>query len=431
MDHFNYQNGQLLCDRVPVQAIADSVGTPVYIYSKATLLEHYTRIHNAFAPLKPLICYSVKSCPNLGVCRTLVQAGAGMDVVSGGEIHRALAAGAAPEHIVYAGVGKSDDELRMAMRTGVGLLNVESEAEFENIRRIAQELGAQCRAALRVNPDVDPRTHRYTSTGNKETKFGVDIERAVAFFRAYGRDPHVRLCGLHLHLGSPIYTTDPYRSGITKALALRDQLLKEGFTVDVLDIGGGFAADYQTGRSPSAAQYAEVIVPLLLPLVQAGVRIVLEPGRSIAANAGILLTRIAYMKRSGDKTFAICDAGMNALLRPSHYEAFHFMWPAHPKTGFVPTVRTEKPDMPGLITMDVVGPLCETGDFLALDRSLPPMERGDLLAIFTAGAYGMSMASRYNSAPLPAEVLVDGDRFAVVRRRETYADLVAHELQAS
>ncbi len=331
---------------------------------------------------------------------------------------------------MYAGVGKSDDELRMAMRTGVGLLNVESEAEFENIRRIAQELGAQCRAALRVNPDVDPRTHRYTSTGNKETKFGVDIERAVAFFRAYGRDSNVRLCGLHLHLGSHLHHRSvPQRHHRPWHCASR--LLQEGFTVDVLDIGGGFAADYQTGRSPSAAQYAEVIVPLLLPLVQAGVRIVLEPGRSIAANAGILLTRIAYMKRSGDKTFAICDAGMNALLRPSHYEAFHFMWPAHPKTGFVPTVRTERPDMPGLVTMDVVGPLCETGDFLALDRDLPPMERGDLLAIFTAGAYGMSMASRYNSAPLPAEVLVDGDRFAVVRRRETYADLVAHELQAS
>lgn len=428
MDHFTYTAGGLSCDRVPVERIAAEVGTPVYIYSKATLLEHLARLRAAFAPISPMICYSVKSCGNLGVCRSLVGAGAGMDVVSGGELHRARLAGCAPEHIVYAGVGKTDAEIRLALREGIGLLNVESEAEFENIARIAREMNARCRCALRVNPDVDPRTHRYTSTGNKETKFGVDIERALAFFRRFGRDPHVALAGLHLHLGSPIYSTEPFVSGIRKALALREQLQAEGFTVDTLDIGGGFGADYTTGRSPSAADYAAAIVPLLQPAVAGGLRVILEPGRSIAANAGILLTRVVYMKTSGDKTFAICDAGMNTLLRPSHYEAFHFIWPAHPKAGFVPATRTEDPGMPGLVPMDVVGPLCETGDFLALDRLLPPLERGDLLAVFTAGAYGMSMASRYNSSPLPAEVLVDGDAFTVVRRRETYADIVAHEV---
>lgn len=427
MDHFNYHDGRLACEGVPMQTIAEQVGTPVYVYSRATLLEHYARIQKAFAAVSPLICYSVKSCGNLGVCRTLVQAGSGMDVVSGGEIHRALSAGCTPDRIVYAGVGKTDAEIRMALKAGIGLFNVESEAEFENLARLAREENVRCRCALRVNPDVDPRTHRYTSTGNKETKFGVDIERAVAFFRAYGRDEFARVVGLHLHLGSPIYSVDPYVSGIGKALALRQQLKAEGFEVDVLDIGGGFAADYTTGRSPTAADYAKAIVPLLEPAVRTGLRVILEPGRSIAANAGVLLTRVVYMKRSGDKTFAICDAGMNTLLRPSHYEAFHFIWPAHPKAGFVPAARQEKPDMPGLVPMDVVGPLCETGDFLALDRMLPPMERGDLVAVFTAGAYGMSMASRYNSSPLPAEVLVDGDRFTVVRRRETYADLTAHE----
>jgi diaminopimelate decarboxylase len=428
MDHFNYINGRLQCEGVTAETIADTYGTPVYVYSKATLLDHYSRIQTAFAEVNPLICYSVKSCANLTVCRTLVDAGAGLDVVSGGELHRACAAGCNPQLIVYAGVGKTDAEIRLALKERIGLLNVESEAEFENLARIARQESVPCQCALRVNPDVDPLTHRYTSTGNKETKFGVDIERALAFFRKYGRDSHVRLVGLHLHLGSPIYSTEPYVSGITKALALRNTLHQEGFNVQVLDIGGGFGADYTTGRSPNAKQYADAIVPLLREPVSQGMRVILEPGRSIAANAGILLTRVVYMKTSGDKTFAICDAGMNTLLRPSHYEAFHFMWAAHPKDGFVPPARAEVPDLKGLKPMDVVGPLCETGDFLALDRMMPPLERGDVLAIFTAGAYGMSMASRYNSSPLPAEVMVDGDRCTVIRRRETYADITAHEL---
>jgi diaminopimelate decarboxylase len=350
-----------------------------------------------------------------------------MDVVSGGELFRARAAGAPPSTIVYAGVGKRDDEIAAALDAHIYLFNVESEDEFVNIARIAKERNAICECALRINPDVDPHTHRFTTTGTKETKFGVDIERARAFFRTYGRDPHARLVGLHLHIGSPVYTTEPYVEAVRKALALRDELIAEGFTVSVLDVGGGFAADYETGKSPAALDYAQAIVPLLLPAVRAGLRIVLEPGRSIAANAGILLTRVQYVKRSGDKTFAICDAGMNALLRPSHYDAFHFIWPTETSAAFIPTRREEKPAMTGLVNVDVVGPLCETGDYLALDRAMPPVARGDLLAIFTAGAYGMSMASRYNSSPLPAEVLVDGLQFTTVRRRETYEDLVAHE----
>ena len=384
-------------------------------------------MREAFAAVDPLVCYSVKSCGNLAVLRTLVDLGAGMDVVSGGELHRALAAGCPPERIVYAGVGKRDDEIAAALDAGIHLLNVESEQEFENIARIARGRGTSCRCALRINPDVDPKTHRHTTTGTKETKFGVDIERARAFFRAYGRDPHARLVGLHLHIGSPVYETGPYVEAVRRALALRTDLVDEGFEVSVLDAGGGFAADYETGRSPAAADYAAAIVPLLLPAVRGGMRVVLEPGRSIAANAGILLTRVQYVKRSGDKRFAICDAGMNALLRPSHYDAFHFIWPVEPRDGLVPARRAADPGLAGLEPCDVVGPLCETGDYLALDRALPPIERGDLLAVFTAGAYGMSMASRYNSSPLPAEVLVDGDGFALARRRETYADLVAHE----
>jgi diaminopimelate decarboxylase len=427
MDLFRYEGGALRCEGLAASEVAARAGTPCFVYSAGTLAEHYRRVRDAFAPVRPLICYSVKSCGNLGVCRTLVGLGSGMDVVSGGELFRALAAGARPETIVYAGVGKRDDEIAAALDAGIFLLNVESEEEFENIARIAAARGARCRCALRINPDVDPRTHRFTTTGTKETKFGVDIERARAFFRRYGRDPHARLVGLHLHIGSPVYETAPYVEAVRKALSLRAELLAEGFEVSVLDVGGGFAADYETGRSPAAADYARAIVPLLEPAVREGLQVVLEPGRSIAANAGVLLTRVQYVKRSGDKTFAICDAGMNALLRPSHYDAFHFIWPAEPPAGFVPARRTADPGLPGLVPVDVVGPLCETGDYLALDRPLPPVKRGDLLAVFTAGAYGMSMASRYNSSPLPAEVLVDGDRLTVVRRRETYEDLVAHE----
>lgn len=427
MDLFAYEGGTLRCEGVPVGDIAADVGTPTYVYSRGTLAEHLRRVRAAFAAVDPLICYSVKSCGNLAVLRTLVDLGAGMDVVSGGELHRALAAGCPPERIVYAGVGKRDDEIAAALDAGIHLLNVESEQEFENIARIARARGATCRCALRINPDVDPKTHRHTTTGTKETKFGVDIERARAFFRTYGRDAHARLVGLHLHIGSPVYDTAPYVEAVRRALALRADLRSEGFEVSVLDAGGGFAADYETGRSPAAADYAAAIVPLLEPAVREGLRVVLEPGRSIAANAGILLTRVQYVKRSGDRRFAICDAGMNALLRPSHYDAFHFIWPAEPRAGLVPSRRAADPGLAGLEPCDVVGPLCETGDYLALDRALPPLERGDLLAVFTAGAYGMSMASRYNSSPLPAEVLVDGDRFSLVRRRETYADLVAHE----
>ena len=427
MDFFNYYDGSLHCESVTARDIASAVGTPCYVYSRATLVEHHQRIAAAFAEVNPLICYSVKSCGNLSVCRTLVECGAGMDVVSGGELFRARAAGAPPSTIVYAGVGKRDDEIAAALDAHIYLFNVESEEEFVNIARIAKERNAVCECALRINPDVDPHTHRFTTTGTKETKFGVDIERARAFFRTYGRDQHARLVGLHLHIGSPVYTTEPYVEAVRKALALRDELIAEGFTVSVLDVGGGFAADYETGKSPAALDYARAIVPLLLPAVRAGLRIVLEPGRSIAANAGILLTRVQYVTRSGDKTFAICDAGMNALLRPSHYDAFHFIWPTDTSAAFVPTRRMEKPEMTGLVNVDVVGPLCETGDYLALDRAMPPVARGDLLAIFTAGAYGMSMASRYNSSPLPAEVLVNGMEFTTVRRRETYEDLVAHE----
>jgi diaminopimelate decarboxylase len=428
MDHFTYINGELHAERINVETIAREFGTPCYVYSRTTLLDHNSRLREAFAALNPLICFSIKSCSNLSIIRTLNEAGAGMDLVSGGELFRAVKAGVDPANCVYAGVGKTDAEIEYAIESRVGWFNIESEAEFENITAIAARMKKPCRGALRVNPDVDPKTHRYTSTGKKESKFGVDIERARAFFRRYGRDQHCQLRGIHLHIGSPIYTVEPYVQAITKALGLIDELANEGFAVDMLDLGGGFGADYQSDQSPVAAEYAKHIVPLLADRVKKGLKVILEPGRTIVANAGLLLTRVLYVKTSGDKTFAICDGGMNVLIRPSHYGSFHFIWPAKVEDRFMPRDRKEKMEMDGLVPVDVVGPICESGDFLAIDRPLPPVKRGDLLAVFTAGAYGMVMASRYNSMPLPAEVMVDGDNSTLVRRREPYDDLIAHEL---
>ena len=428
MDHFTYRDSCLYCEDVPADAIAAAAGTPCYVYSQLTLQDHYRRLAQAFAPLDPLICYSIKSCSNIAVCRVLAECGAGMDLVSAGELHRARLAGVDPARCVYAGAGKTDAEIRQALDACVGWLNVESEAEFENISSIAESMGRTCRGALRVNPDVDPRTHRHTTTGTKETKFGVDLERARAFFDTYGNDVHCTLRGIHVHLGSPIYSPDPYVQSIGKVLQLIDDLEAAGYRIEMLDIGGGFGADYETAQTPPASEYAERIVPLLQDRVRAGLQVILEPGRTITANAGVLLIRVLYVKRSGDKTFAICDGGMNTLLRPSHYDAFHFIWPCRVDAAHVPARRLKEMDLEGLVPVDVVGPICETGDFLARDWPLPPVQRGDVLAVFSAGAYGMVMASRYNSMPLPAEIMVDRDRCTVVRRREDYDDLTAHEL---
>ncbi len=441
MDDFSYRDGRLGCEGVDLVSLADEFGTPTYVYSRATLEGHYDRIAAAFAELNPLICYSIKSCPNLEVCRVLADRGAGMDAVSGGEIERAWLAGCPMDKIVYAGVGKSGPEIRAALSGGhsllhdpaaadrgaIGWFNIESEQEFPAVAAIARELGVKTHAALRVNPDVDPKTHRYTTTGTRETKFGVDLKRALAFFERFGRDEHLVLDALHIHLGSPIYSTEPYVSGVRKVLALVEELESRGHAIEAIDLGGGFGADYETARSPRAAEYAEAIVPLLRERAQKGTQMILEPGRTISANAGVLLTRVAYVKEGPGKRFVICDAGMQTLIRPALYEAFHFIWPAVVGSEHVPPRRAESLDLPGLVRCDVVGPICETGDFLALERDLPPVERGDVLAVFTAGAYGMSMASNYNSHALPAEVLVSGATSRVVRRRQTVSDLLAHE----
>lgn len=427
MDDFRFGADGLHCEQVPLAEVARRFGTPAYVYSSATLRSHFERLRTAFSAVDPLICFSVKSCGNLHILRLLRDAGAGFDVVSGGELHRALRAGGDPKKIVFAGVGKTDDEIADALRAGVGLLNVESQAELDNLSALAVAAGCTARAALRINPDVDARTHAYTTTGRKETKFGVDFDRAAEVIDRARRLPGVHLCGLHLHIGSPVNSVDPYVAAIRRVLELIDELRRDGHTIDTLDIGGGFGAHYRGSEAPDAAAYAAAVVPLL---AGRGLSIVVEPGRSIAANAGLLLTRVLYVKQSGAKRFAVVDAGMNDLVRPALYDAYHFIWPIAPAPHFMPIDRASAHELADVIEYDVVGPVCETGDFLGRGRRLPPLARGDLLAVFTAGAYGMSMASQYNSRPRPPEVLIEGAEPRLIRRRERHDDLWAAELDA-
>ena len=428
MDYFNYKNGRLFAENVDVEQIAAELGTPIYIYSKATFTEHLHRIQKAYAELETTICYSVKACGNINILKFLAKEGSGFDIVSGGELYRVLQAGGDPAKIVYAGVGKTDREIIEALNTGIGYFNIESEAELENLIRLAKRNGSahdkQPRAALRVNPDVDYRTHTFLTTGRKETKFGVDIERAQKVFADYGDNGAVMLSAIHVHLGTGGKKIDPYVEAVQKILPLIDRLRSNGHNIEALDLGGGYGADYESDTVPSADEYAAGIVPLLK---DKNLKLILEPGKSISANAGILLTRVLYTKRGGAKEFVIVDAGMNDLIRPSLYDAFHFIWPVKVQKKFVPARRTKDLQPDGARVVDIVGPICEGADFFAKDRALPPVRRGDLLCIFTAGAYGFSMSSNYNARCRAAEVLVDGNKFSLIRKRETYEDLTAPE----
>ncbi len=424
MDDFVYRDGQLCCEEVPAADIADQHGTPVYVYSRRTLIDHFDKLSTAFAPLDPSVCFSVKSCSNLHILRLLAERGAWFDVVSGGELRRVLEAGAAPGTIVFAGVGKTDREISAALEAGIAWFNVESEQELENLIGLARQTGKTARAALRVNPDVDPHTHVYTTTGLRETKFGVDLDRARAAFHDYANNGPVELSGIHLHIGSPVRTVEPYVRSIARALELIADLRSEGFPITAINIGGGYGAHYEGSEAPPASEYAARIIPLLK---DADLSVLLEPGRSVAANAGVLLARTVYVKRSGDRRFIIVDAAMTELLRPALYGAYHFAWPVIPKNGLIPQHRGPDLKLPGTELVDVVGGVCESADFLAKDRWLPPLTRGDLVAIFSAGAYGFSMSSQYNSRPRPPEILVDGPHAGLIRRRETYEDLVTAE----
>lgn len=429
MDFFHYrEGGKLFAEEVNVERIAAEVGTPVYIYSMATFKDHLRKIQDAYQGLDTTVCFSVKACGNINILRFLAEEGSGFDLVSGGELYRVLQAGGDPGKTVYAGVGKTDSEIVEALKARIGYFNIESEQELENFIALAgrhsEKGGSKPKAALRVNPDVEYQTHAFLKTGKKETKFGVDIERALKVFDAYSANPSVDLCALHVHLGTGGKTIDPYVDALKKILALVDRLREKGHRVEALDLGGGYGADYETDTVPSAKEYADGIVPLLK---NKDLKLILEPGKSIAANAGILLTRVLYTKQGGSKTFVIVDAGMNDLIRPSLYDAFHFIWPTQASSRFVPAIRSQELHIEGSEVADIVGPICEGADFFAKDRPIPHVERGDLMAIFTAGAYGATMSSNYNGRCRAAEVLVDGDAFSIIRRRETYADLIALE----
>jgi diaminopimelate decarboxylase len=422
MDSFIYKNGELYCEDLPVAGIAQQFGTPVFIYSKAKFLHEFNAIKTSFSVCDPVICYSVKANSNLTVLKTLNTAGSSFDVVSGGELYRVEQAGADTTRVVFAGVGKTDEEIRYALSKNILMFNVESEGELDAIAAVAKSMNVVAPVALRLNPDIDAMTHAKTTTGKKGNKFGMNIARHNELADKVLRDPHLKLRGIHMHLGSPILSTEPYAAAVKKGAEVVGHLRTNGHQIEFLNLGGGFGLSYKNAEAPVAQIYADVIVPTIKAL---GLRLVLEPGRSIIGNACILVTKVNYIKREWDKRFIIQDGAMTDLIRPAMYDSFHKIWPV--KTSLpLPTVHDTP--LAGCELADVVGAVCESSDYFAKDRYLPPMERNDLLAIFSAGAYGMAMSSHYNSRPKAPEILVDGNLTHVIRRRETYNDLVAHEL---
>ncbi len=411
MDYFHRKNGVLWCEDVPVDDLAKRFGTPLYVYSQRTYIEHYDKLDKAFADVPHRICYSVKANGNLAILRTLAARGSGADVVSGGELHRALAAGIPADKIVYSGVGKTVPELELAVQVGILAINVENVEELRVLSEVAVRLGKKQGCAFRVNPDVDPHTHDYLTTGRAENKFGIplaDVGQAAELAAAL---PGVEMIGLDFHIGSQILEPGPYQEALRQAREVIETLRGRGFPVHHLDIGGGLAVRYDHERPMTADQFHDEIVHLVQDL---DLELILEPGRFVIGPAGILLTEVQFIKETPNKRFVIVDAGMNDLIRPALYDAMHRIEPIA--------------DVAGELTVaDVVGPVCESGDFLGKDRMLPPLKRGDRIAVFTVGAYGFVMSSNYNLRPRAAEVLVDGDRVELVRRRETWDDLLALE----
>ncbi len=422
MNGFEYQHGKLYCEGVPVSRIADEYGTPVWIYSENKFLSEFHAIQEAFSQTDPVICYSVKANSNLGVLKSMNEAGSSFDVVSGGELYRVEKAGADTTRVVFAGVGKTDEEIRYALKSRILMFNVESEAELDNISRIAAEMGTIGPVALRLNPDVDGKTHAKTTTGKKGNKFGMDIERHNELASKVLKDPHLKLIGIHIHIGSPIMTTDPYAQAVAKAADVITKLRADGHEINWVNLGGGFGLSYRGQEAPPASDYAKVIVPTIKQL---GCRLALEPGRSIIGNACVLISKVIYTKREGGKQFYIQDGGMNDLVRPAMYDSFHKVWPVNYQ-GELP--HDFEAEIPGLSPVDVVGPICESSDYFAKGRYLPEMVQGDLLATFSAGAYGSTMSSTYNSRPRIPEIMVNGTQVKVVRKRETYDEMLALEM---
>ncbi len=410
MDHFLVHEQQLWCESVPLTAIAAAVGTPTYVYSRATLERHWHAFNDALAPLPHLVCYAVKANSNIALLNLLARLGSGFDIVSIGELERVVAAGGDPAKVVFSGVGKRIDEIERALDLGIYCFNVESASELHRLNAIAEQRGVRAPVSLRVNPDVDAKTHPYISTGLRENKFGVTVESALELYTAAAQMGGVRLLGIDCHIGSQLTELEPFIAALERILHLMDLLKARGIELEHLDMGGGLGIPYRDEQPPLPADYAHALISRLNGRA---LKVMIEPGRALIGNAGVLLTRVEYLKDQGEKRFAIVDAAMNDLIRPMLYEAWQAVVPVVERVG------------EARIT-EIVGPICETGDFLAKDRELVLAE-GDLLVIRSAGAYGFSMSSNYNSRPRAAEVLVDGDQFYTIRARETLASLYAEE----
>ncbi|MBI5605417.1 MAG: diaminopimelate decarboxylase [Deltaproteobacteria bacterium] len=411
MHHFHYKRNTLFGEAVSIQEIIDQVGTPCYIYSRATLEHHFKVFDRAFSKIRHLTCYAQKANSNLALLRLFGRLGGGSDIVSGGELYRALKAGIPPEKIVYSGVGKSPEEIRYALKEKILLLNIESPEELKVVNEIAGQLKKKAPIAIRVNPDIDPKTHPYISTGLKKNKFGINIRQSLEEYQLARTLPHINVIGVDCHIGSQLLATQPFLEAIQKLKKLTSQLKEQGIEIRYIDLGGGLGITYDQEEPPHPQEYARTITKELGDMPYT---LILEPGRVIVGNAGILVTKVLYIKKGEEKNFIIIDAGMNDLIRPSLYGSFHMIQPV---------VRRNRLK----IQADVVGPICESGDFLGKDRVLPLPKPGERLAVMSAGAYGFCMASNYNSRPRAAEVLVQGKTFEVIRKRESYAQLVALE----
>jgi len=411
MHDFQYKKDELYCEEIPISAIADSVGTPFYLYSHNTLLNHFKVFDSAFSSVQHLVCFSVKANSNIAVLKTLINQGGGVDIVSGGELFRALMAGADPKKIVYSGVGKRVDEIEFALQTDILMFNIESTQEPKVIDSVAGKLGNRARISFRINPDIDPKTHPYISTGLKKNKFGINIKKSLEEYRHAKRLKHIDIVGVDCHIGSQITDVAPFIDALKRIKELVVELQKEGININYLDLGGGLGITYDEETPPHPNIYAQAIIKEVSNL---NCMLILEPGRVIVGNAGILVTKALYTKKSEDKNFVIVDAGMNDLSRPTLYGSFH---------GIQPVKLMKRSEF----VADLVGPICESGDFLARDRKMPQFERGDLVAIMSAGAYGFTMSSNYNSRPRVPEVMVAGDEFYIIREREEYDDLIKGE----
>ena len=411
MNHFTRKDKRLFCEEVSVEDIAREVQTPFYLYSHATLEHHFKTFDAAFSGMDRLICYSAKANSSLSILTLFNHLGSGLDIVSGGELHKGIAAGFDPARIVYSGVGKREDEIDYALETGILMFNVESVEELSAINQRAGRIKKKAPISIRVNPDVDPKTHPYISTGLKKNKFGIDVENAFEAYKMAKDMKHIRIVGIDCHIGSQITDAEPFNDALENLIQLIKKIRALGVEISHIDMGGGLGITYDKEAPPSPAEYAAALSGALSGM---DAKLILEPGRVIVGNAGILVTKVLYRKKGSEKHFVIVDAGMNDLLRPSLYGAFHHIAPATLKDV-------------GTITADIVGPICETGDFLAEDRPIQHPEQGELLAVMSAGAYGFAMASNYCARLKPAEVMVNGDEFYVIRKREVYEDLFLRE----